>query len=205
MIWIDVDQNTDEWWRHKLGKPGGSGASIYMAHEGKDFGMPAVRYAQTLADEILTGSRAPDGYRSIHMERGHREEPIAREMYSKIISSAVTNGGWFDCDTHGTSPDGLVGSEGCIEIKSVGEKQHWATLTSKRYDRKYHWQLMNHLEVSGVDWVDFVSYCSNFPQSTCLLIHRLYAKDYVDELEKLRRRRANFIELIQREREDATF
>ena len=139
------------------------------------------------------------------MERGHREEPIAREMYSKIISSAVTNGGWFDCDTHGTSPDGLVGSEGCIEIKSVGEKQHWATLTSKRYDRKYHWQLMNHLEVSGVDWVDFVSYCSNFPQSTCLFIHRLYANDFADELEKLRRRRAIFIELIQREREDATF
>ena len=41
-----------------MGKPGGSGASIYMAHEGKDFGRPAVRYAQTLADEILTGSRA---------------------------------------------------------------------------------------------------------------------------------------------------
>jgi hypothetical protein len=55
---------------------------------------------------------------------------------------------------------------------------------------------MNHLEVTGVDWVDFVSYSSEFPDYAQLFIYRLARVDYIGDIERIRIRRGQFIEMV---------
>ena len=194
----DVVQTSDEWFNLRLGKPAGSAAAKYMAHEGKpEFGDPAHDYAMDLALEQLTGRRGPGMKPTAAMMRGVELEPVALELYASTKFVDPTNGGWFDCGTYGTSPDALVGDDGVVEIKCTEMKAHWALLKKREYDSKYHWQLMNHLDVTERDWVDYVNYCPYFPDYACLFIYRLYRKDYIAEIQKLRARREKFIVMIE--------
>jgi hypothetical protein len=118
MTFIDIDQNTDEWLILRCGKVTGSGVAKVMANDGAAFGQPAKDYAVQIALERLTGIPQGSNYSNAHMERGHEEEPLARVAYEDEFFCDVDNGGFFDCGDTGCSPDGLVGENGLIEIKS---------------------------------------------------------------------------------------
>jgi YqaJ-like viral recombinase domain len=193
----DVKQNSEEWYALRLGKATASNFSLFMANEGKAFGDPAKRYAIQLALESITGKRSENGYSNEHMERGHEQEPIARSMYEMENFVDVTNGGFFDCGKWGDSPDGLVEDDGVVEIKSVTAPVHHATLVRGSFDPAYRWQLIGHLDCTNRVWVDFASYCDDFPEGAKLIVHRIWAKDVADEIKRLRERRNSFIELIQ--------
>lgn len=193
MTFIDVPQNTDEWLQLRLGKATASQFGTFMANEGKAFGDPAKRYALQLALEISTGKKADFSFSTEHMERGHEQEPVARMLYEEERFTDVSNGGFFDCGDYGDSPDGLVGADGVIEIKSVIAPTHYATLQRGSFDPAYRWQLIGHLDCTGRDWVDFISYCSDFPVGKQLIVHRLHRDDCQDELNRLRERRDQFL------------
>lgn len=193
MIFRDVEQNTDPWHELRLGKVTGSKLPVIMAHEGKAFGEPAQRYALQLALEKSTGRRSPNSFKNEHMERGHEQEPVARILYEDMFFCEVTNGGFFCHGTYGDSPDGLVGDDGVVEIKSVIDWTHYETLKRGNFDPAYKWQMVGHLDCTGRQWVDFVSYCADFPEDMQLLVYRLWRKDCLDMIERLRARRAEFI------------
>ena len=198
MAWHDVEQNTDEWLALKLGQPGSSSASTFMAHYGKDFGEPAQKLALRYALEIVTGrASANDGYRSAHMDRGHTQEPQAIALYEQQYFCTVTNGGYYDCGDWGDSPDGHVDGDGLVEVKSVIASVHDANIRRGKPDPAYKWQLMTHLDASGRDWVDFVSYCEDYPEWDQLCVYRVWSRDVQEELAQLRERRGQFIELIE--------
>lgn len=199
MRFYDVEQNTDEWMALRLGKATASNFACFMANDGKAFGDPAKRYALQLALEIMTGRKADYGFENEHTKRGHEQEPIARQLYEDTTFSQVTNGGFFCHKTYGDSPDGLVGQDGGIEIKCVVPDTHKANLKRQSFDPAYRWQLIGHLDCTGREWFDFVSYCSDFPEGKQLFIHRLYRQDYQEEIERLRVRRAQFLQLVQQE------
>ena len=192
----DVQQNTDEWMALRLGKATASNFGYIMANYGKAFGEPAQRYALQLALEQLTGKKAEFSFSNEHMERGHEQEPVAKMLYAEETFSETLNGGFFDCGDHGDSPDARISTQGLIEVKSVIAPTHYATVNRGSFDPAYKWQLVGHLDCTGCDWVDFVSYCSDFPLGSQLFIHRLTRDDCRDELEMLRERRAQFIELV---------
>lgn len=192
----DVEQNTDEWHALRLGKATASQFGCFMANYGKDFGDPAKRYALQIALERLTGKKAEHGFSNEHMERGHEQEPVARMLYAEEHFCDVANGGFFDCGQFGDSPDGLVGTDGVIEIKSVLAPTHYATIQRGNFDPAYKWQLIGHLDCTGRQWVDFVSYCSDFPEESRLSVHRLHREECADELEMLNERRADFLLLV---------
>lgn len=196
-IFHDVEQNSDDWDRLRTGKVTSSNAPLFMANLGKSFGDPAKKYALQIALERITGMKSEYGYSNKHMERGHEQEPIARMLYEDTTFSYVTNGGFYDCGEYGDSPDGRVSNtKGLIEIKSVISSVHYATLTRNSFDPAYKWQLISHLDCSGMDWVDFVSYCSEFPENKQLIIHRVHRDDYTNEIIQLRDRRSEFLNLI---------
>lgn len=197
MRFHDVQQNTDEWQALRLGKATASNFACFMANDGKAFGDPAKRYALQLALEIANGKKAEFSFSNEHMERGHEQEPVARMLYEEEYFVDVSNGGFFDHVTYGDSPDGLVGTDGGIEIKSVTAGAHYATLVRGNFDPAYRWQLIGHLDCSERDWFDFVSYCSDFPKDKQLLVYRLWAKECQDEIARLRARRALFLDLVQ--------
>ncbi|WP_440864595.1 lambda exonuclease family protein [Symbiopectobacterium purcellii] len=196
MIWHDIQQNTEEWEALRVGKATASNFGLIMANAGKAFGDPAKRYALQIALEQIKGCKSEFSFSNEHMERGHEQEPIARILYEDMNFICVDNGGFFDHDTYGNSPDGLVGSDGVIEIKSVIAPTHYATLQRGSFDPSYRWQLIGHLDCTGRDWVDFVSYCADFPENGQLTTHRLYRGDVEIEIAQLQERRNDFLELV---------
>ena len=194
---LDVEQNTEDWFGPRLGKATSSYFGRFMANDGKAFGEPAKRYALQLALERLTGKRSEFSFTNEHMERGHEQEPIARMLYESEHFCKVTNGGFFDCGEYGGSPDGLVGDDGIIEIKSVIAPTHYETLRRANFDPSYRWQMVGHLDCSGRQWVDFVSYCSDFPEDSQLAVYRMHRNDVPGELASLRARRAEFLKLVR--------
>jgi hypothetical protein len=196
MMWHDVQQNTDEWNALRCGKATASQFGCFMANDGKAFGEPAKRYALQIALEICNGYKSEVSFSNEHTERGHEQEPVARMLYEQEYFIDVTNGGFFDHGTHGDSPDGLIGDDGVIEVKSVIAPTHYATLRRGNFDPSYRWQLVGHLDCTGRDWVDFISYCSDFPIDNQLLVHRIYRAECEDEIMRLRARRDEFLVLV---------
>jgi hypothetical protein len=193
----DVAQNSDEWMELRLGKPTCSMFGTFMANYGKAFGEPAKREALRIALERLTGKRAEHAFSNDHTERGHEQEPIARMLYAEERFADVLNGGFFDCGDYGDSPDGRIGERGLIEIKAVIASTHYDNMQRGSFDPAYKWQLVGHLDCTDRAWVDFVSFCSDFPRESQLCVYRLHREECADELKMLAERRALFLELVQ--------
>ncbi len=123
---------------------------------------------------------------------------MARMLYEIERNVDVTHCEFFDLGDYGDSPDGLVERDGVIEIKSVTGPPpvHFATLQRGSFDPSYKWQLIGHLDCTGRNWVDFVSYCADFPENKQLIIHRLQRKDCDEEISQLCIRRKDFLNLI---------
>lgn len=207
----DIAQNTDEWMQLRCGKVTASNFGIIMANPKKDkddpepkvnvkgaFGEPAKKYAVQIALERIRGFKCNLGFSNEHTERGHAEEPIAKRMYEAEHFVDVKPGGFFDHLLWGDSPDGLIGEDGVIEIKSVIAPTHYATLKRGSYDPAYKWQIAGHFDGTGRDFVDYISYCSSFPDGKQLLVYRYDRDDFAVEIEQLRERRGRFLELVDK-------
>lgn len=197
MKWHDVQQNTDDWHALRLGKATASKFACIMAKEGYAFGDPAKRYALQIALERMTGNRAEFSFSNEHMERGHEQEPVARMLYEEQNFIDVTNGGFFDCGEYGDSPDGLVSDDGVVEIKSVIASTHYDNIRRGSFDSSYRWQLVGHLECTERQWVDFASYCADFPDGRQLKVFRLTRAECAEEIERLKKRRNDFLRLVE--------
>lgn len=119
----------------------------------------------SLAAERITGWTEPT-YVNFDMQRGIDDEPIARNLYHQHYNP-VTETGFMVEDKWGFeigySPDGLVGSDGLIEIKSRRQKVQLATILADEVPLENMAQLQTGLLVSGRDWVDYISYCAGMP------------------------------------------
>jgi len=198
MHWYDIEQNTDLWLDIRPGKLTGSAIAKVMANYGKAFGEPAKKLASIIACEQVTGQRNQiDSYSNEQMERGHIQEPLARALYEDTYFVDVTNGGFYDCGRLGFSPDGRVGNDGLIEIKSVIIPAHASTIKRGGIDPTYKWQVYFNLANSERDWIDFVSYCDDFPIQTRLFTHRICRSDIVEEEKMMDSRINEFFELVE--------
>lgn len=120
----------------------------------------------TLVAERITGWTEPV-YMSDDMMRGSMDEPIARDLYSRTYAPVVEVGfivrtiSW-GCQL-GYSPDGLVGDDGLIEVKSRRPKKHLATILADEVPLENMAQIQAGLLVSGRAWCDYLSYCGGMP------------------------------------------
>jgi hypothetical protein len=196
MIFHDVEQNSPEWDALRLGKPTASGYAKFMANYGGPFGDPAKRYALQIALEKVTGRKAEYSFKNEYMEMGQEQEPLAKMAYEEMTFSEVTNGGFFDCGEWGDSPDGLVNGVGVTEFKCVIASTHESTIKRGAPDPAYKWQLVGHLDATGREWVDFGSYCADYPEWNRLVIYRVHRADVEEELRQLAERREQFLAVI---------
>lgn len=196
-MWHDIEQNSEPWLDLRIGKVTGSSVGKVMANYGKAFGEPAKKLAINIAVERLTKKRIEcDGFSNSHMERGHEEEPVARMLYEETYFSTVGNGGFYDNGKTGSSPDGLINDNGVIEIKSVIPTSHYPVAKSGYFDRKYKWQLTFNIRESKRDWIDFVSYCSSYPEGKRLYVYRLHKHEIEKELTMIELRLKEFEALV---------
>lgn len=100
------------------------------------------------------------------MWRGISDEPLARDKYREKYAPVV-EAGFMTYEDHGIklgySPDGLVGNEGLIEIKSRRPKKHVSTILSGHPPAENMAQIQCGLLVSGREWLDYISYCGGMP------------------------------------------
>lgn len=193
---IDVNQNSDEWFALRAGKLTSSNLGKIMANFGKSFGEPAKNYAWNIANEQITGEPISSDYSNAHMERGHEQEPIARMIYENQTFCDVTNGGFFESSFVGCSPDGLVLDNGVIEIKSVISSVHGKSVKRQGLDPAYKWQFIGNLKFTNRDWLDFISYCSTYPEGRQIFIHRIKKEDLTEEFKMIDKRVAEFKNLV---------
>ncbi len=119
----------------------------------------------TLVAERLTGHVEPMAT-SRDMERGTLDEPYARDVYSERYAPATEVGFMlreFEGFKLGYSPDGIVGDDGLIEIKSRKQKIQLKTFLADCVPDENMAQIQCGLLVSGRAWCDYVSYCGGMP------------------------------------------
>lgn len=128
---------------------------------------PAI--ANKIAIQRITGLPEEFGFTSDKMLRGHIDEEVARELYSEKYA-AVTEIGFITNDRFphfGYSPDGLVGADGLIEVKSRDPHLHLATIighaSGDGIPKEYMAQIQAGLMLSGRDWCDFLSFSHGLP------------------------------------------
>lgn len=130
---------------------------------------PVLTVAETDTARNLTYSIAAERitqwveptHRTEAMWRGVMEEPLARDFYHEHVAP-VTEVGFMVRDFGhyriGYSPDGLVGDDGLIEIKSRAQKKQVSTVVTDEVPPENMAQLQAALLVTGREWVDYISY-----------------------------------------------
>lgn len=161
-----MEQRSDEWFAARLGKVTASKVKDVMA-KGRGGATSATRqnYMMQLLCERLTGKRE-EGYTSAAMQRGTDLEPIARSAYEVNAGVMTVETGLIDhpsIASFAASPDGVVGSDGLLEIKVPNTAQHIAVLQSGQHDPQYEWQMLAQMACTGRAWVDFVSFDDRLP------------------------------------------
>lgn len=115
----------------------------------------------TLAAERIRGM-GEDTPMTSDMWRGVDSEPYARAEYEEHAGVEVVEIGFMIREVDGVrigySPDGLVGDDGCIEIKAPRAKTHVATVLADAVPAHYMPQIQAALFVSGRAWCDFISF-----------------------------------------------
>jgi hypothetical protein len=192
----NVAQNTEEWFLLRAGKITGSDIGKIMANSGGAFGEPAKKLAINKAVERITGSPIKSEYQNKYMERGHELEPMAIMEYENTYFCDVKSGGFYDAEIMGCSPDGLL-EDGIIEIKSVIPTTHFANIKRAGVDPAYKHQCNFNLMISEKEWLDFISYCPEFPENKRLFVFRIFKKNLQKEFSEIKERVKKFNSLIE--------
>ncbi|NKG22239.1 lambda exonuclease family protein [Paeniglutamicibacter terrestris] len=160
---FNVDQGTEEWHAVRRGIVTASvmHALISSTTLNVSTGETAKSIHRLLAAERITNYTEPTAT-SRDMERGNLDEPYARDLYSETHAPAATAG--FMIRTFagfqiGYSPDGLVGDDGLIEIKSRAQKKHVeVVLAEDDVPAENMAQMQTGILVMGRKWCDYVDY-----------------------------------------------
>ena len=175
----DLTQGTPEWIEARRGMITASEMKLILT-PGKlqvaDNDKSRAHLWELLAQRI-TGFVDPH-YVSDDMLRGAAEEAEGRYYYSTHFHP-VEECGFITNDELGCvigySPDGLVGDDGLIEVKSRRQHFQVETLLTREVPAEFMLQLQTGLMVSGRRWIDFVQFSAGLP----LFVQRVYPDEDV--------------------------
>jgi predicted phage-related endonuclease len=176
----DCEQRTAEWFAVRRGKVTGSVAADMLASvkSGEAAGRRGLREA--LVVEQVTGQQIEPGFVSVDMQRGTDMEPEAIAAYEAQTGTLVQRVGFLERTdvAAGCSPDGVIGAyEGILEVKCPRQTTHFSYWRKGGVPSAYVPQLRHALYVSGLPWVDFVSYDPRFPPELQLFVTRYTAAE----------------------------
>lgn len=169
---IAVEQGTPEWHQLRLGKVTASRVADILAKTKTGPSASRSNYLIELALQRVTKT-LEESYTNSAMEWGIQTEPQARVAYEVKTNNFVDQVAFIDHPTianFGCSPDGLVGSDGLIEIKCPNSATHWSYIKDNAPPNKYFIQMQAQMAVTGAKWCDFVSFDPRMPERSQLLI-----------------------------------
>jgi len=170
-----MPQRSDEWFAHRLGRVTASRIADVMAQTKTGPGAARKNYMADLVAERLTGT-AREGFTNAAMQWGTDVEPQARAAYEFMTDASVSEVGFIDhpsLDMAGSSPDGIIGDDGMVEIKCPNTATHIDTLLTGKIDGKYQKQMQFQMACAGRLWCDFVSFDPRLPPEMQLWVCRV--------------------------------
>lgn len=172
-----MEQRTDDWFAARMGCVTASRLSDVLAKTKSGYSASRKNYMMELLCQRLTG-KCESGFTNAAMQRGVDLEPIAREMYVlNQFDVEVSEVGFIvhpEIKWFGASPDGLVNSDGLLEIKCPNTATHIDTLRTGKPKREYLLQMHAQMMCTGRKWCDFVSYDDRLPENLAYFVTRVH-------------------------------
>jgi len=181
---LSMPQGSPEWLAARAGKVTASRINDVMASKTT----AAYRdYRAQIVAEILTGQPQESGFTNAAMQWGTEQEKFARAEYEMACDWTVDEIGIVlhpTIERGAASPDGLVSTNGLVEIKCPKTATHLQTLVDKKQPRQYENQMLWQMACTGREWCDFVSYDPRLPEDLQLFVHRFDRDDKrIEEIE----------------------
>jgi putative phage-type endonuclease len=176
---IQCEQGTPAWYEARAGRVTASKISDLLAKTKTGWGASRQNYLADLVVERLTGT-CVEGFSSPAMQWGKEKEPEARIAYQFFRDAEVQEVGFVlhpELDLSGCSPDGLVGSDGMVEIKCPSSATHIETLLGAGTPEKYLKQMQWQMRCCDRQWCDFVSFDPRLPTRMQLFVERVKRDD----------------------------
>lgn len=175
-------QRSDDWYQARLGRA--TASRFYDIVKGDRYA-GWKNYKADLVIERLTG-KPIESFTSGPMQWGIDGEPLARLMYFLKTKNEVEECGFFAHEelAAGASPDGLIGTDGGLEIKMPNTSTHLTTLHTGKVPDVYMAQMQGGMWITGRKWWDYVSYDPRLPENAALFILRVERdEEYIQKLE----------------------
>lgn len=162
---FDCKQGTSEWLRLRLGVPTASEIDALVSPEGairRGQGPQTFLYKK-LCEKLLGYPIGGSG--SFATEQGTILESEARPWYCFSNEIDVQTPGFCTTDDGrvGCSPDGLIGTDGGLEIKCFQPEHSLRCLLENEVPKEYVIQIQTSLWVTQRKWWDFLSYSRQWP------------------------------------------
>jgi len=176
MIHHDYEQGSPEWLAIRKGCITGSrfkDAREKLAKGGPSKGQLA--YAMDTARERLGGT-VPQKFQNSAMKTGQVQEPHARMAYEALTGNLVQEVGFITTDDglFGLSPDGLIDSDGVLEVKTMVSSDTLFTAVADGDISAYLDQCNGYLWLLGRQWVDLVLWAPDLEAlGLSMTIHRI--------------------------------
>lgn len=200
---LECVQGTDEWFEARRGILTSSNAAACITAAKGAYPAAARTMQCELARDLIRGFSddeaakfaGMDGPFSAAMAHGVQTEPQARAAYQLSTGNKVRKVGVVLNLGAGASTDALVGDDGVLEIKCPDPKTHIRYLDDGVLPQDYRPQVHMEMAVCERRWVDFYSFCEDWPE----FLIRVEWDDYTDKLvENLARFNREYTELLER-------
>jgi hypothetical protein len=167
--YLNIEQNSPEWWAYKVGKI--SGTRFGQLISGRDNGL-----IFELANEILDGACEQSDFENDEITFGKENEGIALDLLSQMVSIPFEHGGVMAHPTLSefcmASPDGVDLATGTVaEIKCTMSGATQMRRFIEGVESKYRPQVANYF-FNGAMRVLWASYCPFRPERP-LVIHEI--------------------------------
>ena len=177
IIYEEVEQQSEEWYRLRSGR---FTASYFHTLMGESTTKENILLKKTA--ERLNPNFRDDFFTTKDIERGIELESQARLLYEMQTGNEIKEIGFCEVDDFvGCSPDGLIGEDGIIEIKSPKDNVFIEQVIKDKIKPEYYTQIQYNLYCLDRKYCDYIAYNVNYP----LFIKRIERDEtYIEKIKK---------------------
>lgn len=201
-IYAELEQGSADWHRLRAGIPTASEFGRIITSTG-EASSQLGDYAALLAAEKYVGRSLEDWGGNRWTDRGLELEAEARDAYAFAYDAEVERVGFVEREGVGCSPDGLIGSDGVLELKCLSSKEHaklveyW--LTHGAAPASYMPQARGQLYVTDRQWNHLFFYHPDLPPIRVVVERSLrWDSMLIRQIRAVLRRRDDLLEKLRR-------